>query len=174
MFDATCWADPKIIGAWEGLPEIELHLMVHNPLPHIVAWHQQVKTLQRVLLHAEVARPLGAIIERASQLGLETGLSVNPETMIERIEHHLHDLDAVQIMGIHPGKSGQPFLGEQILAKIRRARQLYPALTISVDGGVNASTVPSLREAGATRLIAGSALWSTENPVEAYTALLAL
>lgn len=175
MFGATCFADPGVIGTWENLPEIELHLMVHNPLPHIIAWHQHVATLKRVLIHAEVARPLGAIIERASQLDLETGLAVNPETMIERIEHHLHDLDAVQIMGVHPGTTGQqPFLGDPIFAKIKRARALYPNLTISVDGGATRMNLEVLREAGANRLIVGSALWSAENPAEAYAELQAL
>lgn len=174
MFDATCFANPQVIGQWDNLPEIEVHFMVHNPLPHILAWHEHVKTLRRVLLHAEVARPLGAIIERASQLHLETGLVLNPETKIERIEHHMHDLDVVQIMGIHPGASGRPFLGEPILAKIRRASQLYPKLTIAIDGGVSPTTLPQLRAAGARRFIASSALWSAEDPAEAYRVLKSL
>ncbi|MBI1908394.1 hypothetical protein HYS28_03185 [Candidatus Uhrbacteria bacterium] len=172
MFDATCFADPTVIGQWENLPDIEVHFMVHNPLPHIVAWHEHVATTKRVLIHAEVARPLGAIIERATQLGLETGLVLNPETKVERIEHHLHDLDALQLMGIHPGASGRPFLGEPILAKIRRARQLYPNLVIAVDGGVGPSTLGPLREAGATRCVASSAIWASEDPAEAYRNLV--
>lgn len=171
MFDAACFADPAVIGTWDNLPEIEVHLMVHNPLPHILAWHEHVPTVRRVLMHVEVARPLGAIIERAAQLKLDTGLVVNPETKIERIEHHLHDLDAVQIMGIHPGASGRPFLGEPILAKIRRASQLYPNLVISIDGGVGPSTLPQVRAAGASRCVASSALWAAEDPAEAYRVL---
>ncbi len=148
--------------------------MVHNPLPHIEAWQRLVPTLRRVLFHAEVARPLGAIIERAKALRLETGLVLNPETKIERIEHHVDDIDAVQLMGIHPGASGRPFLGEPIMAKIRRARQLYPNIAISVDGGVSKQTLATMQQAGATRAVASSALWAAEKPEEAYRALQGL
>jgi ribulose-phosphate 3-epimerase len=174
MFDATCFADPKIIAKWPNLPTIELHLMVHNPLPIIELWHSLIPTLKRVIIHAELARPLGAILERASALGLEIGLTLNPETSLDRLAHHLHDLDVIQIMGVHPGSSNQPFLGEQILAKIRRCRQLHQNLIISVDGGVNLKTTKSLINAGANRLIAGSVLWSAINPAEVYTQLKAL
>ncbi len=174
MFDASCFADANIIATWPHLPAIELHLMVHNPLPIIELWHRLVPSLKRIIIHAELARPLGAILERAKSLGLETGLALNPETSLDRIAHHLHNLDVVQIMGIHPGASGQPFLGDPIIAKIRRCHELHPNLIIAVDGGVSLQTAKSLTNAGASRLIAGSALWSAANPVEVYTQLKAL
>lgn len=174
MFDASCFADPQIIATWPNLPNIELHLMVHNPLPVIELWHNLIPSLKRVIIHAELARPLGAILERAQVIGLETGLSLNPETSLDRIAHHLHNLNVVQIMGVHPGASGQPFLGEPIIAKIRRCHELHPNLIIAVDGGVSLQTAKSLINAGASHLIAGSALWSAINPVEAYTQLKAL
>lgn len=174
MFDASCWADPRVVGAWPDLPEFEIHIMTHNPLPIIDEWHKSVPTLRRAIWHAEVARPLGAIIERATQLGLETGLALNPETTLERVTHHLHDLDVLQIMGVHPGASGQAFLGESILAKIRRARAQFPALAISLDGGVSTQNARAIIGAGVTRLVASSALWSSHQPDEVYTKLATL
>ncbi len=174
MFDATCFADPQIISTWPDLPNIELHLMIHNPLPIINLWHSLIPSLKRVIIHAELARPLGAILERAEALGLEIGLALNPETSLDRIAHHLHHLDVVQIMGVHPGASGQSFIGEPILAKIRRCHELHPNLIIAVDGGVSLQTAKSLINAGASRLIAGSSLWSAANPAEVYTQLKAL
>jgi len=174
MFDASCFADPSVISTWPNLPNIELHLMVHNPLPIIELWHSLIPSLKRVIIHAELARPLGAILERAQALGLEIGLALNPETSLDRVAHHLHNLDVVQIMGVHPGASGQPFLGEPILAKISRCHELHPNLIIAVDGGVSLKTAKNLVNAGASRLVAGSALWSAANPVEIYTQLKAL
>lgn len=168
MFGATCWADPSVIGDWENLPEIEIHIMTHNPLPVIDAWHEHVSTLRRVIFHAEVARPLGAIIERAKSMRLETGLALNPETRLERAEHHLHDLNVVQMMGVSPGASGRPFAGDSVLAKIRRSKSLFPQLTVSVDGGVSAENIQAIMEAGAERVVCSSALWSAANPEEAY------
>ncbi len=174
MFDATCFADPHVIANWSNLPNIELHLMIHNPLPVIELWHSLIPSLKRVIIHAELARPLGAILERAKSLNLEVGLALNPETSLDRIEHHLHHLDCVQIMGVHPGVSGRTFLGEEVLAKIRRCHGLHQNLIIQVDGGVSQKTAKTLVDAGASRLIAGSALWSAINPVDAYTQLKAL
>ncbi len=174
MFNAMCWADPHVIGQWKNLPNIELHIMAHNPLPVIDAWHAAVPSLVRVIFHVEVARPLGAIIERTKHMGFEVGLALNPETRLERIEHHLHDLDVLQIMGVTPGKSGQSFVGDAILTKIRRVRSLFPALTVSVDGGVNAQTIDDIVTAGAERLVCGAAIWSSANPEEAYKELMGM
>lgn len=174
MFNATCWADPSVIGTWENLPDIELHIMTHNPLPVIEAWQRHVATLRRVIFHAEVARPLGAIIERAKGMGLEAGLALNPETRLERIEHHLHDLHVVQMMGVSPGASGRPFMGDSVLAKIARSRSLFPQLPVSVDGGVNAENIRAISDAGAERVACSSALWSAANPEDAYEKLQSL
>lgn len=171
MFGATCWADPSVIGDWENLPDIEIHIMTHNPLPIIDAWHAAVPTLRRVIFHAEVARPLGAIIERAKSMRLETGLALNPETRLERVEHHLHDLDTVQMMGVSPGASGRPFAGDSVLAKIRRSKSLFPQLMVSVDGGVNPENIGAIATAGAERVVCSSALWSAANPEDAYREL---
>lgn len=170
MFHATCWADPAVVGTWSDLPQIELHVMSHNPLPHIEAWHAHVPTLQRAIIHAEIARPHGAILERIHQLHLDAGLAVNPETSLEHLSHILHLLDVLQIMGIQPGASGRPFAGDGVLAKIRRAKKLFPQLAVSVDGGVSLQNAPTLLAAGAERLVTSSALWRNANPLEVFQA----
>lgn len=171
MFGASCWVDPAVVGTWSNLPRIELHIMTHNPLPHVDAWRTHVPTVERAIIHEEIARPLGVIIERITQHGLEAGLALNPETPIEKAAHWVAHLQVLQLMGVHPGASGKPFLGEQVLAKARRARALYPTLALSVDGGVGAANAHTLCAAGATRLVCGSALWSTEDPAVALAAL---
>ncbi len=170
MFHATCWADPSIIGTWHNLPEIELHIMSHNPLPHLEAWARHVPTVTRAILHAEIARPLGAIVERMPHL--RWTLALNPETDVDAPHAHYHLFDRVQIMGVHPGASGQLFLGEPIFAKIRRFCARYPH-RITIDGGVTSENASPLLAAGADRLIVGSALWKHEDPVEALHALIA-
>lgn len=171
MFNATCWADPAVVGTWENLPNIELHVMSHNPLPHIEAWHAHVPTVRRAIIHAEIARPHGAILERIRQLHLDAGLALNPETSLEHIGHLVHLLDVLQIMGIHPGASGRPFGGEAIFAKIRRAKKLFPSLPLAVDGGVTLENARILAEIGVERLITSSALWSQADPLHTFHAL---
>lgn len=171
MFDATCWADPAVIGQWKHLPNIELHLMVHNPLPHVEAWKTHVATTRRAIVHIEIARPLGVVLEHIRHLGLETGLALNPESKLERAEHLIPHLDVLQLMGVHPGASGRPFQGDVILAKIRRAQKLFPHLPIAVDGGVRKENAKELLEAGAQRLVVSSGIWQHADPAEAYEAL---
>lgn len=173
MFNATCFADAEVIGTWRDLPEIEIHVMSHNPLPHIEAWRAHVPTLRRAIIHAEIARPLGAIVERVPEIRFS--LALNPETDVIVPHAHYHLFDRVLIMGVHPGASGQPFLGEPIFAKIRRLAARYPQFAaqnaIDVDGGVSLTNAPQLHDAGASRLVTSSALWAAADPVEAYDAL---
>lgn len=174
MFDATCWADPHVIRDWSNLPNIELHLMVHNPLPYVEQWKALIPTFRRAIVHIEVARPLGAVLERIRHLDLEAGLALNPESKLERAEHLVPHIDVLQLMGIHPGASGRAFHGDPILAKIRRAKKLYPQLPIAIDGGVNMATAREIIAAGAERLVTASALWSSHEPEEIYQQLVHL
>lgn len=171
MFDATCWADAAIVGAWKDLPEIEIHVMSQNPLPHVEAWTKHVPQMRRAILHAEIARPLGAIVERVP--GIRFTLALNPETDVDVPHAHYHLFDRVQLMGVHPGASGKPFLGEPVYSKIRRLTARYPrfAGAIDVDGGVGPATIHALRTAGASRFVTSSALWSAADPAEAYQEL---
>lgn len=173
MFHATCWADPAVIGGWNNLPEIEIHVMSQNPLPHIDAWRQHVRMLRRAIIHAEIARPIGAIAERMQ--GLPLTIALNPETDIDTLSAHYNLCDRIQIMGVHPGAGGKPFLGEPVLAKIRRLAARYTHFAaegaIDVDGGVSISTAQPLHAAGAHRLVANSALWADADPAEAYAQL---
>jgi ribulose-phosphate 3-epimerase len=74
-------------------------------------------------------------------------------------------------MGIHNiGSQGQPF-DTEVLERIKELKNLFPELTISIDGSVNEKTIPLLRAAGADRFVSGSAILNTEDPVAAYERL---
>ncbi len=172
LFNATSWADPEMIGSWPDLPEIEIHIMSENPFLHVVAWHKYVASLRRVILHQEIARPLGTILEQVEILKLDRTVALNPETPIEHLEKYQKHIDEVLLMSVHPGASGQAFLGEPILAKIRRTRVLFPNLDIALDGGVTRDNIGSLAETGANRCVCGAALWQHPHPEDAHDDLL--
>ena len=169
LFGKTCWAEPNIVGQWKNLPAIELHCMVQDPLAVAKSWHEYVHTLQRVIVHAEISQPIMPIITHLRAMRLEVGIAVCPNTPIDDLVRL--PIDVLMLMGVEPGLSGQAFLGEPILAKIRRAKVLSPQLVLAVDGGVNLITISPITKAGATRVVASSDLWRAENPAEAYTAL---
>lgn len=171
LFDATCFADPtQLLG--EDLPNMELHLMVKNPLPAFEAWmsafpHQ----IQNAIFHAEIDRPAGAVIERIHAQRVKVGLALNPETPVELIHEYAREIDLLLLMGVHPGASGRPFLGEMILEKIQEAKRHWPDLMIRVDGGVRCETIGTMMARGADSVCAASALWSSPNPGEALVKL---
>lgn len=165
LFSHTSWHDARAVGALATKLTFELHLMVTNPLPIIAQWKKFVPGTIRALMHAEIERPLGRLLLETRQIyHLEAGLAINPETPLAEIHEVTHELDALLVMGVHPGASGGNFEGDYILEKIRSAHAHRPELPIGIDGGVTKTLIPSLISAGATRICAASAIFSTPNP----------
>ncbi len=172
LFPHMSWHDARAIGALATGVRFELHLMVTNPLPIIAEWKRLVPGTIRALVHAEIERPLGKVLEETRQTyGLEAGVAVNPETPLEEIHNVFHELDALLVMGVHPGSSGQTFEGTYILDKIRQARHHRPDLHIEIDGGVTKDLIPSLISAGVTRICTASTIFSTVHPEQAFREL---
>ncbi|MFH1631814.1 MAG: hypothetical protein ABIA47_02180 [bacterium] len=174
MFKQSCWAKPEAVSEIESLPEIELHLMVQNPLPVIMEWFNRVDTLRRAIVHSEIERPVGAVLHRIKKLGIEAGFAINPETSVGAVEPYLHTTDLILIMGVRPGMSGQGFLGERVLAKIRESKRRFPGLKVAVDGGINLENATDIVAAGADQLCVASTLWKAKNIEQAFRALQAL
>lgn len=174
MFDHVSWFDAREVAKINDLPEIELHLMISNPLPIIEAWKKQVPTLKRAIIHAEIDRPVGAIVHRIHDLGLEAGLAINPETPIKLILDHLDEIQILLVMGVHPGASGRQFGGESIIQKIKEIKNRFPELKIGVDGGINLANASEIVTAGTDQLCVSSALWETPDPKNVYQKLASL
>lgn len=170
MHNATCWHDANVVGDIPDLPEIELHLMVQDPFAHILSWHRAVKSLRRVLLDANTFQ-LAKVIQQVQALRLDISLTLNPDVAPDVCAPHLSSIDEILIMGVHPGLSGQTFLGEEILAKILRTRALFSEVDIAVDGGIQEEIVGILAKSGVTRAISSSALWKAASPIDAHHAL---
>lgn len=172
MFNATCFADPEMIARLGALPEIELHVMTHNPLKHIEAWKSAVPSVVRAIVHAEIGSAMTSTIERIIDLDLDAGIAVSPNVAVDAVKPFADEIERVLVMGVVPGKSGQAFLGEQILAKLKRAQQLFPELTIALDGGVTVENASAIATAGASCLVASSAIWQSPHPVRACEQLV--
>jgi len=146
---------------WEGL-DYEFDLMVSDPAEIVDDWVTVGAT--RIIIHAEsngIAEALGRLKDR-----VEIGLALNIETNINIIEPFKDAIKFVQCMGIrNVGFQGQIF-DEAVIAKIREVKCKYPELLISVDGGVSLENAKQLIDAGADRLVVGSAIFDSENPIE--------
>jgi len=150
----------------------ELHLMVKNPLPIIRDWAAHVPGTSRAIIHAEMERPVGAVVQKIQDKHrLEAGVAVNPETPLSEIESVFHTIDTLLVMGVDPGFSGQPFQGEPVLEEIERADKHRPELPIAVDGGVHEDVLETLIDAGATRLCSASMIFNSPNPTKKLRAI---
>jgi len=150
-----------------GLPywqevNFELDLMVKNAASKIEDWI--LLDPSRIIFHIEAEDNLNVkkIKERVGDF-IEIGLAINPQTPIENIELLLPEVDFVQCMGIaRIGFQGEPF-DERVFEHIDYVRTNYPYLTLAVDGGVNLKNAPDLIKAGIKRLVAGSAIFKSNN-----------
>lgn len=147
---------------------LECHLMVEHPELYLEDF--QKAGAHMFIFHVEATKdPLG-LIEKIHALGMQAGVSLNPETPVSSVEGLIQDVDSVLVMSVHPGFGGQAFIPEA-LEKIRRLRDLSSGLEIAVDGGINADTGRQCVEAGATVLVAGSTIFGAPDRGKAILSL---
>ena len=148
---------------------VDCHLMVEQPGRHL----EEIAEAggDSVTFHYEAADDVAELAAQARGLGLGVGLAFKPETEPEQAAESADDVDLVLCMSIEPGYSGQAFMPEAI-PRIERLRALLPeAKHVQVDGGVAADNAPSLREAGADLLVAGTSIFGADDIAEAYRQL---
>jgi ribulose-phosphate 3-epimerase len=161
----------RAIRGWTSLP-LNVHLMIENPdrffAPFVEAGADSI------IFHVEVVEDVLQTIRSLRKLGVGCGLSLNPDTPIERVFDYLADVDMLLVMSVYPGFGGQEFIPES-LERIRKAREeahrRNPRLDIAVDGGINAETAPKVIAAGANVLVAGTALFKSEDMARAVRLL---
>jgi len=111
-------------------------------------------------------------IEKAKSLGLKPGLSLSAETPLHMAGKFIRKVDLIQLMGIHPGFQGRPFMVSTI-GKITELRSLSKSVIIAVDGGVKIGIARQCAKAGADILVAGSAILKSEDEEMAIESLKA-
>ena len=140
---------------------LDVHLMIENPDQYIEEFAQAGADILTV--HAEACPHLHRTIQLIKSKGVKAGVVINPATPVDAIKHVIEDVDLVLLMTVNPGFGGQAFI-DRVLSKITETKQLADSLGVSpeieVDGGVNAETARACIEAGATVLVAGSAIYS--------------
>jgi ribulose-phosphate 3-epimerase len=148
---------------------LDCHLMVDDPAHHFEEFASS--GADSVTFHVEVADDPAAVAERARSLGLSVGVVFNPGTSPERAAAAAAEASAELIlcMAIDPGYSGQAFMPEAV-DRVSELATLVD-VPIQVDGGVGEDNVASLRRAGASLFVAGSAVFGAADPPAAYSRL---
>ena len=148
---------------------LDCHLMVAEPERHFEAVARAGG--DSVTFHVEACDNPGRAVAAARALGLGVGLAFNPETSVADAVTAAEGVDLVLCMSIHPGYSGQGFMPDAFgrLEELRGA--LAAEVRVQVDGGINRRTVQGARDAGADLLVAGSAVFWSDEPGAAFREL---
>ena len=142
---------------------LDCHLMVERA-GEALRGDREGRRRQRDVPRRGVRRARRGRSAARASLGLGVGVAFNPETAVEDAVAAAEGADLVLCMSIHPGYSGQAFMPEA-LDRIARLRELLPDdVRVQVDGGVNRETVRAARDAGADLLVAGSAIFWSDDP----------
>jgi ribulose-phosphate 3-epimerase len=165
---------PLIVEAIRPITKLPLdvHLMIENPDQYIEAFAKA--GADYITVHVEACKHLHRTIHFIKSFGVKAGVVLNPATPIETIQHILSDVDMVLLMSVNPGFGGQAFIPE-VIQKIKTLRSMIDEkglqVEIEIDGGVNEETGKLCIEAGATVLVAGSAIYNQEDRAKAIAAL---
>ena len=139
---------------------LDVHLMIAEPERYLEAFAKAGADILTV--HHEVCPDLAGTVARIRALGVRAGVAINPDTPLESVRHVAGDVDVLLVMSVNPGFGGQSFI-EGSLEKLKRARELLDQLgseaELEVDGGIDARNSEVVAEAGATVLVAGSAVY---------------
>ncbi len=159
----------KAIRPYTNIP-FDAHLMVQNP-DDMLEWFA-LAGADFITVHAEVCPHLDKTIDAIHALGLKAGVALNPSTSESVLEYVIDKLDLILVMTVNPGFGGQTFMENQ-LEKITKVKKLIANrdIILSVDGGINPMTSAMAIAAGADMLVAGSAIFTSDDIAKNIKAL---
>jgi len=147
---------------------LDVHLMIEEPDRYLESFAAAGADILTV--HQEACRHLHRTIERIRELGIRPGVAINPATSLDTVREVLPDLDVLLVMSVNPGFGGQSYVPASS-DKLRRARPMLDEVgsgaELEVDGGVDATNAAAIAAAGASVLVAGSAVYGHERGASA-------
>lgn len=150
----------KALRAYSPLP-FDVHLMIAPVDPLLAAFREAGADL--ITIHPEASPHPHRTLQAIKASGARAGLALNPGTPLSTLDYLLDGLDLILVMSVNPGFGGQSFISSQ-LRKIEAMRQKIDAhggeILLEVDGGVNANTIRQVIDAGATAIVAGTAVFA--------------
>ena len=147
---------------------LDVHLMIERPDDWVDRYVDA--GAEYVVVHVEAARAVSATLSRIRTRGAKAGITLSPATPVEAILPYLTEVDLALVMSVNPGFGGQKFI-ESAIGKLQRLRReidaRHLAVELEVDGGVKLDNVRRVVDAGASVVVAGSAVFEAPEGVEA-------
>jgi len=148
---------------------VEAHLMIERPERHVSEFVRA--GAHSITFHAEATPHISHTANLIREGGAGVGLAINPGTAVGELAEMAQAIDVALCMTVNPGWGGQPFITHS-LDKLPRVRAIVGHdVAVEVDGGIDPETAPLCRAAGANLFVAGSAIFTSGDPGDAYRAL---
>lgn len=145
---------------------LDVHLMIMDPGRYINDFKEAGADI--ITVHYEACTHLDRTIHAIHDAGMKAGVVLNPHSAVSLLEDIVQECDLVLLMSVNPGFGGQKFI-ENTYSKVQQLRQLCdrknPKCLIEVDGGVNLQNAPLLFKCGADVLVAGNAVFKSDDPI---------
>lgn len=165
---------PMIVRAIRKLTVLQLdtHLMIEDPARYIGEFADAGSDI--VTIHVEASDDARRDLRAIREKGKKPGVTLNPDTPIERVVDYFDEIDLLLVMSVFPGFAGQSFIPD-VLSKVEEARRIRAerglGFAIEIDGGINPSTAARATRAGVDILVAGSAVFGASDYAEAIRAI---
>lgn len=165
LFVPSKSVSPKDIAGVKTPLVCEAHLMVEKPEQYLTDLKRF--GFKRIIFHYEADSQPRAVIRTIREQGIESGMAINPETHISRLDSLVSELDSVLFLSVRPGFYGSSFI-PAALDKIPEFRQRYPSIVIGIDGGVALDNISKINALGVDYACVGSRIFLSEDPAASY------
>lgn len=154
---------------------VDVHLMIVDPDRYIKEF--AALGADYISVHYEACTHLHRTLQAIKAEGVKAGVAINPHTNVELLEDVINDIDLVCMMSVNPGFGGQSFIGNTF-KKVKKLKEIIlrnnAGTLIEIDGGVTSKNAKELIDAGADILVAGSFIFSSEDPLKTIQELNSL
>jgi ribulose-phosphate 3-epimerase len=147
---------------------LDCHLMVSEPRKWVDDFAKA--GADQFCFHIEAETDPKSLIQTIKSKGMKAAIAIKPKTPVEDVYPYAEDLDMCLVMTVEPGFGGQKFM-EDMMPKVKALREKFPSLNIQVDGGLSPKTIDSAANAGANVIVAGSAVFKSEDPAKTIRVL---
>ena len=151
-----------LVKALKGIAPLDVHLMITDPVDFIDDFYDAGAEI--ISVHVEANDPREALT-KINKKGIKSGIAFNPSTPKEKIIPYLDIADMILVMSVEPGYCGQSF-HENAIDRVKYFKTNYPNKIIEVDGGVSTQNSAILSKNGADILVAGSAIFKSNDPIQ--------
>ena len=143
---------------------LDVHLMIIEPERYIDKFVEIGSDI--ITVHIEATKEMNKILDKMKQSSIKSGIAINPDTPINKLENYIDKVDLVCLMGVHAGFGGQKFIEKTFDRLIELKRLIYlknSSAVIEIDGGVDNTNCKKLKSLGADVLVAGSYIFKSSD-----------